>query len=120
MTRELNEMEALLKKNMRAQHAAAERSAAEFDAKIKAERAAFTAAGGHAYPTPDDASVSGCGMTLRQHYAGQAMQALIQAYAATGIFAPAHMPALCKEATDAADELLYALKHSKTGDQDDR
>lgn len=62
-----------IKKNIRAAHEAAERSAAEFDARMRSERAAFVAAGGHAYPT-DDGAVGG--MTLRDYFAGQALSAI--------------------------------------------
>jgi hypothetical protein len=95
--------------SFRKQSEAAARANDAYTAKLLARRATFKAAGGHAYPTHEDAEA---GMTLRQHYAGLAMQSLIQAYAATGIFAPTHMPALCQEAIDAADELLHALKET--------
>ena len=57
-------------------------------------------------------------MTLREHYAGQAMQGLIQAYASQGTSPTSYTSEICQEAVSAADELLYALKHNKTGDQD--
>jgi D-serine deaminase-like pyridoxal phosphate-dependent protein len=113
--RPLNEMEALLKKNMREQHEATERSVAEYNARTKAERAAFAAAGGYAYPSTESG-----GMTLREHYAGQAMQGLLQACATQGTSPTPHIAEICREAVSAADELLHALKHNKTGDQNGR
>jgi hypothetical protein len=96
---------------------AAARSADDWKAIQAAERDAFIAAGGHAYPTHEDDEV---GMTLREHYAGQAMQVMIQGFATRGGSPTSHIPELCLEAVRVADELLYALKHNKTGDQDDR
>jgi hypothetical protein len=108
------DIEASRKKNMRAQREAAERSAAAFDAKLKAERRAFKAAGGHAYPTDGDDET---GMTLREHYAGLAMQGLMQAHASQGTSPMPTMSELCRQAVSAADDLLHALEHNKTEDQ---
>jgi hypothetical protein len=49
-------------------------------------------------------------MTLRQHYAGIAMQGLIQAYATRGDSPTCLMSEICRESVSAAEELLYALK----------
>jgi hypothetical protein len=115
MTSQRIDMEKLLKKNMREQHEATESAIADYEAARDAERRAFKAAGGHAYPSTESG-----GMTLREHYAGQAVQGLIQAHASQGTSPTLYMSEICKQAVSAADELLHALKHNKTGDQNDR
>jgi hypothetical protein len=115
MTSQRIDMEKLLKKNMREQHEATERAIADCEAARDAERRAFKAAGGHAYPTPEDAYA---GMTLLEHYAGQAMQGLLAAHANRP--STRHPSEIAEDAVRVANELLYALKHNKTGDQDDR
>jgi hypothetical protein len=102
--------DALRAKNMREQREAAERSAAEFDAKIKAERRAFKAAGGHAYPTDGDDET---GMTLRDYFAGQALATIGES--------PNSPKAEAEFAYGMADAMLARRKVApRTGDPDDR
>lgn len=100
------------RETFRKQREALERSTADYEAARDAERRAFKAAGGHAYPTPEDAYA---GMTLREHYAGQAVQGLLAAHANRP--STRHPSEIAEQAVRVADELLYALKHNKTGDQ---
>ena len=103
------------RETFRKQREALERNAADYEAARDAERRALKAAGGHAYPSTESG-----GMTLREHYAGEAMQGLLQAYAKRGSSPASHISEICQEAVSAADELLHALKHNKTGDQNGR
>jgi hypothetical protein len=91
----------------RKQREAIERSTATYEAKRDAERRAFKAAGGHAYPTPDAAYA---GMTLRQHYAGLAMQTLVGAFSANGMTSDKQVRQMADAAVFTADMLLHALK----------
>jgi hypothetical protein len=110
MTSQRIDMEKLLKKNMREQREATERAIADYEAARDAERRAFKAAGGHAYPTEGDCET---GMTLRDYFAGQALATIGES--------PNTPKAEAEFAYRMADAMLARRKVApRTGDPDDR
>ena len=63
------------------------------------------------YPTGDHRSlIPTFGMTLRQHYAAQALPGLIQGYATVYDSPTKHIAEICAEAFNFADQMLAAEK----------